>query len=82
MIRFRFKELMAEKEFQEGRRITLEEVSKATGIHRTTLSKVSNQKGYNTTIEVLDKLCEFFDVELGVLAEHIKDNSEGSAGHE
>ncbi len=77
MIRFRFKELVAEKEFQESRRITLEEVSKATGIHRTTLSKVSNQKGYNTTTEVLDKLCEFFDVELGVLAEHIKDDSEG-----
>ena len=82
MIRFRFKELMAEKEFQESRRITLEEVSKATGIHRTTLSKVSNQKGYNTTTEVLDKLCEFFDVELGALAEHIKDDSEGDASHE
>ena len=73
---------MAEKEFQEGRRITLEEVSKATGIHRTTLSKVSNQKGYNTTTEVLDKLCEFFDVELGALAEHIKDDSEADASHE
>ena len=82
MVRFRFKELMAEKEFQEGRRITLEEVSKATGIHRTTLSKVSNQKGYNTTTEVLDKLCEFFDVELGALAEHIKDDSEADASHD
>jgi putative transcriptional regulator len=82
MIRFRLKELMAEKEFQEGRRITLEEISKATGIHRTTLSKVSNQKGYNTTTEVLDKLCEFFYVELGALAEHIKEDSEGGASHE
>ncbi len=27
--------------------------------------------------EVLDKLCEFFGVELGVLAGHIKDDSEG-----
>lgn len=81
MVRFRFKELMAEKEFQESRRITLEEISKATGIHRTTLSKVSNQKGYNTTTEVLDKLCEFFDVELGALAEHIKDDREAGASH-
>lgn len=30
MIRFRLKELIAEKEFQEGRRITLEEIAKAT----------------------------------------------------
>lgn len=79
MIRFRLKELMAEKEFQESRRITLEEISKTTGIHRTTLSKVSNQKGYNATTEVLDKLCEFFGVELGVLAEHIKENSDRGA---
>jgi putative transcriptional regulator len=76
MIRFRLKELVAEKEFQESRRITLEEISKATGIHRTTLSKVSNQKGYNVTTEVLDKLCGFFGVELGVLAEHIKEESD------
>jgi putative transcriptional regulator len=82
MIRFRLKELMAEKEFQEGRRITLEEISKATGVHRTTLSKVSNQKGYNTTTEVLDKLCEFFDVELGILAERIKEDSESGAAHD
>lgn len=77
MIRFRLKELVAEKEFQEGRRITLEEISKSTGIHRTTLSKVSNQKGYNTTTEVLDKLCDFFQVSLGQLAEHIKDEAQG-----
>ncbi|MBW2939795.1 helix-turn-helix domain-containing protein [Zhongshania aquimaris] len=82
MIRFRLKELIAEKEFQESRRITLEEVAKSTGIHRTTLSKVSNQKGYNTTTEVLDKLCEFFGVELGGLAEHIKEDSESGAAHD
>jgi putative transcriptional regulator len=76
MIRFRLKELIAEKEFQEERRITLEEIAKATGIHRTTLSKVSNQKGYNTTTEVLDKLCDYFQVRLGQLAEHIKNESQ------
>lgn len=79
MIRFRLKELIAEKEFQEGRRITLEEISKATDIHRTTLSKVSNQKGYNTTTEVLDKLCDYFQVNLGELAEHIKNEGQGGA---
>jgi putative transcriptional regulator len=82
MIRFRFKELIAEKEFQENRRITLEEIAKASGVHRTTLSKVSNQKGYNTTTEVLDKLCEYFKVELGDLAEHIKEEKEGGSNVE
>jgi len=73
MIRFRLKELIAEKEFQEGRRVTLEEVSRETGVHRTTLSKIANQKGYTTNTDVLDKLCTFFGVEISSIAEHISD---------
>jgi len=74
MIRYRLKELIAEKGFQEGRRITLEEVAKETGVHRTTLSKIANQKGYKTNTEVLDKLCAFFDVEIGQVAEYLEDS--------
>lgn len=73
MIRFRLKELMAEKGFQENRRVTLDEVSKETGIHRTTLSKIANQRGYNTTTDVLDKLCKFFCVELQEVAEYVEE---------
>ncbi len=76
MIRYRLKELIANKGFQEGRRVTLEEVAKETGIHRTTLSKVANQKGYKTNTEVLDKLCRFFGVELGQVAEYLSDETE------
>ena len=72
MIRFRLKELIADKEFQEGKRVTMEEIAKATGIHRTTLSKIANNKGYNATTEILDKLCEYFAVELSKVAEYIE----------
>jgi putative transcriptional regulator len=68
MIRFRLKELIADKEFNENRRITFDEIAKSTGIHRTTLSKVANQKGYNTTTDVLDKLCIYFGVDLDKVA--------------
>lgn len=71
MIRFRLKELIADKEFRDGRRVTLEEVSRETGIHRTTLSKIANQKGYVTNTDVLDKLCVFFGVNTNDVAEHI-----------
>ncbi|MCD8521880.1 MAG: helix-turn-helix transcriptional regulator [Saccharospirillaceae bacterium] len=71
MIRFRLKELIADKEFKEGRRITLEEVSRETGIHRTTLSKIANQKGYVTNTDVLDRLCVYFEVPIGSIAEHL-----------
>jgi putative transcriptional regulator len=74
MIRFRLKELIADKEFKEGRRITFDEIAKNTGIHRTTLSKVANQKGYNTTTDVLDKLCIYFGVDLDKVASHTTDD--------
>jgi putative transcriptional regulator len=45
MIRFRLKELIAEREFKENRVITLAEVATATGIHRVTLSKIGNNRG-------------------------------------
>lgn len=69
MIRFRLKELIADKSFKEGRRITIEEVANATSVHRTTLSKIANKVGYSTTTDVLDALCEFFNCEVGEIAE-------------
>lgn len=71
MIRFRLKELLAEKGFQENRRVTLDEVSQATGIHRTTLSKIANQRGYNTGTENVDRLCEYFGCKVEDVIEYI-----------
>ena len=71
MIRFKLKERIADKEFAEDKRVTISEVAKATGIHRMTLSKMINQRGYNTGTENLDRLCKYFDCAIGELAEYI-----------
>lgn len=71
MIRFRLKELIAEKEFKENRVVTLAEVAEATGVHRVTLSKIANNRGYHTGTEILDKLCEYFGCTVGQIAEHV-----------
>lgn len=73
MIRYRIQELLADKQFREGRRVTLLEVANATGISRVTLSKMVNQRGYGTLTDHLDKLCSFFGCRLEELAEHIPD---------
>lgn len=73
MLRFRLKELIAERQFQKGRRTTMEEIAEATGIHRTTLSKIANVRGYNTTTEVIDKLCEFFGCDISDLVQRVDD---------
>lgn len=76
MIRFRLKELMADKAFKENRRITMDEISAATDIHRTTLSRIANKQGYSTSTDVLGALCEYFDCEVGDIAERVREKPE------
>lgn len=76
MIRFRIQELIAEKQFREGRRVTLIEVSEATGINRVTLSKMVNQRGYSTVTENLDRLCKYFDCKIEQLAEYVAEQTQ------
>ena len=76
MLRFKIKERIADMEFAEERRVTIGEVAEAAGIHRMTLSKLINQRGYNTGSENLDRLCAFFGCEIGDLVEYIPEASE------
>jgi putative transcriptional regulator len=73
MIRFRLAELMADHQFKHGRRISVKELSEATGINRNTLSRMSNTRGYSTSTDTLDKLCKFFGCDVGDLARYIED---------
>lgn len=78
MIRFRIQELMAEKQFNEGKRVTLMEVARATGINRMTLSRMINIRGYSTVTDNLDKLCTFFNCKIEALAEHIPESTQST----
>ena len=73
MIRFHLKELIAEKEFVDGRRITMEEIADATGIHRTTLSLINNRKGYSARTDSVDKLCAYFKVPIEKVITYVPD---------
>lgn len=76
MIRYRFKERLADREFVEGRRITLDEVSRETGISRPTLTRITNQQGYSTSTEILEKLCKYFDCQICDLVEYVADKED------
>ena len=75
MLRFRLKELIADKEFRENRVVTLVEVAEGTGIHRMTLSKLANHRGYNPSADVLDRLCTYFRCRIEQLVEHIPETA-------
>lgn len=78
MLRFKLKELTAEKEFRERRRITIQEIAEATGLTRNTLSKMLNQHGASVRTENLDRLCAYFDCRIEDLVEYIPDDDDGA----
>ena len=74
MIRFRLKELIADKEFKEQRKITLTEIAEITGVNRTSLSKMQNPAPrHSTTTNAIDSLCEYFGCEVGELMIYISE---------
>ncbi|MDX9844859.1 MAG: helix-turn-helix domain-containing protein [Aquabacterium sp.] len=79
MIRLRLTELLADASFRRGRRVELMEVAQATGIHRTTLSKMVNVRGYNATLSNIDALCKFFGCDVGDIATYVPDEDVPSA---
>lgn len=78
MIHLQIKELIAAKAAQWGRRITLLEISTATGISRMTLNRMMRQQGYNTLTDHLDKLCAYFQCDLNELVRYIPSCTEVS----
>lgn len=70
-IRIKLKERISQREFERGETITLKDVAEATGIHRVTLSKISGPKHSNVGTDILDKLCGYFECELGEIAEYV-----------
>ncbi len=65
MIKYNLKELIAKKEFQDKRHISISDVAKEVGISRPTLSKIANAKGtYSTKTEYIEKLCQYFECTL------------------
>ena len=75
MIRFRLAELIADAQFKTGQRIKLIDIAEATGINRMTLSRMSNQRGYSTSTDTIDKLCKYFGCAVGDVAAYVDEPS-------
>lgn len=84
MLRYKLKELIADQEFRERRRVTVQELAQATGITRNTLSKMLNQHGASVRSENLARLCAYFNCRIEQLLEYVPDVavSETSSNHD
>ncbi|SDM12435.1 putative transcriptional regulator [Geoalkalibacter ferrihydriticus] len=69
MIKFKLGQLIKKFEIENCRSLSLEEITKKTGIHRSTLSKIINNRECNITLYNIDCLCEFFDCAIEELIE-------------
>lgn len=81
MLRFKLKERIADLEFRERRRVTIQEIAEATGLNRMTLSKLANHHGANVHTDAVDKLCSFFGCRVEDLMEHVPGSEESSLGN-
>ena len=53
-------------------KLKISELSEATGINRGTLTRLYKENFTRIDMEVVDKLCEYFDISVCDLFEHIK----------
>ena len=68
-IRNRIDQLVREKQVEWERNITYREISEATGIAESTLSRMKEGKGIR--YDVLDALCTFFSCQVGDILEYV-----------
>jgi putative transcriptional regulator len=78
MIRVKLKEALTEKQFRDDNGITMKDVAEATGIHPVTLSKIAKNKGYNPSLELIDRLCTYFECDVQTLLIHIPESAPSS----
>jgi putative transcriptional regulator len=58
---------MAIRARKEGRRVTYSDITAATGIYNTTLTRLANDKAELIGKSTMDRLCAFFDCQPGDL---------------
>lgn len=68
MIVFKLDDLIWQK------RTTAEDIFQKTGIGKSTLSTIRNNKNINISIHTLNKLCKYFDCKIADLIEYIPDD--------
>ena len=71
MIRFKLGEVMEKKRLATGRRLLISEIAAATGLGQEILTKILSQKGYGTSTDTIDRLCDYFNCSVEDLMERI-----------
>ena len=58
------------------RRMKVADLIRTTGISKSTMHKIYNEQTSRIDFETMDKLCEYLEVGVGDIFEHIREDSE------
>ena len=67
MLKCNLSKIMGEK------RLKIADVARDTAINRGTITRIYNEEATRIELEVVEKLCEYLDIEVGELYEIIKE---------
>lgn len=62
-IKFRLRQLMEDRKMKTGENITYRVIEEKTGVSKTTLSAMSNQRMRQIGINTIERLLDFFECE-------------------
>lgn len=62
------------------RKLKIADVARETGLHRNTITLLYDETASRVDVEAIDRLCAFFDIEVGELFER-QDQANGARVH-
>ena len=74
MIQWRLRELLAAKGRRERRRITYDDVLQQTGVSKTSLTRLANDRADRVAISTIDRLCTYFECQPGDILIYVPDD--------
>ena len=74
MIQCRLRELMAATRRRERRRVTYDDIRSQTGLSKTTLTRLANDRADRVALSVIDRLCVYFQCQPGDLFVYVSES--------
>ncbi|EAS64376.1 hypothetical protein VAS14_01621 [Photobacterium angustum S14] len=78
MISYKIRELIEQNPLHNGRKVTLSYLADHVGVQSSAMSKIANNKGYNTSVSTIEALCKFFNCRVEDVMEYKPDDRSAS----
>lgn len=74
MVIYHLKDLMLKKSVATGEKITYAKIAEEVDISRITLSRMASSKGHSVSMDIVEKLCDYFGCEINNLISFVPES--------